>query len=196
MATQTNRAIAWLDLLEQLASLMKIPAVHWADAWPDGGVKPRSRPAVRHLPSVLRLGDAATAPVCALINQQHPVLHWRRNSSYGDADFLDGYAYCELIGPSGHWRHEQIALGLLLLGPRVTYPPHAHPAAEIYAVVAGRASWQQGDGVWRTRGPADTIHHASMEPHAMRTDDEPLLATYVWQDHLHEPARLLDPPRD
>jgi hypothetical protein len=30
-----------------------------------------------------------------------------------------------------------------------------------------------------------------MEPHAMRTTDEPLLAAYLWQDHLKKPARLL-----
>ena len=58
--------------------------------------------------------------------------------------FLDGYAYCEVVGPHGHLRHPDVAMGLLLLGPHITYPEHAHPAAEIYAVVAGRAEWLQG----------------------------------------------------
>ena len=60
-------------------------------------------------------------------------------------------------------------MGLLLLGPHITYPEHAHPAAEIYAVVAGRAEWLQGDRIWRNRAPGELIRHASMEPHAMRT---------------------------
>ncbi len=177
---------------DRLAALMKMPAVSWRDeVRPDGDVEPRSQPVLRYLPSALGLGDTTTAPICALINQLNPSLQWRRNSSYADADFLDGYAYCELVGPSGHRRNRGLALGLLLLGPHVTYPAHAHPAAEIYTVIAGRAQWQQGDRVWRTRAPADTIRHASMEPHAMRTTDEPLLAAYLWQDHLDEPARLL-----
>lgn len=169
-----------------------MPGNRWRDqAQPDGDVGPRSQPVLRHLASALCLGDATTAPICALINQVNPILHWRRNSSYADADFLDGYAYCELVGPSGHQRDIEIALGLLLLAPHVTYPAHAHRAAEIYAVIAGRAQWQQGDRVWRSRAPADTIHHAAQEPHAMRTMHEPLLAVYLWQDHLDEPARLL-----
>ncbi len=191
LTLQMDRERAWHDLLDQLAAVLKIPAVRWSDAPPDGDVGPRSQPVLRHLPSALRLGDTSTAPICTLVNQLNPALQWRRNSNYAGADFLDGYAYCELVGPSGHWRSADIALGLLLLGPHITYPSHAHPAAEIYAVVAGRAQWRQGDGVWRVRAPLDTIHHAALEPHAMRTNDEPLLAAYLWQDHLHEPARLL-----
>jgi Dimethlysulfonioproprionate lyase len=191
LTLQINREVSWRDLLERLAALLKMPAVRWSDAPPDGDVGPRSQPVLRHLPSALSLGDTTTAPICALVNQLNPALQWRRNSRYAGADFLDGYAYCELVGPSGHRRNADIALGLLLLAPHTTYPSHAHAAAEIYAVVAGRAQWRQGDGVWRTRAPSDTIHHAALEPHAMRTSDEPLLAAYVWHDHLHEPARLL-----
>jgi hypothetical protein len=192
LTAHLSRDSDWRDLLDRLVVLLKTPTVRWRDgASPDGSVEPRSQPVLRHLPTALRLGDPTTASVCALIDRLSPVLQWRCNESYTGADFLDGYAYCELVGPNGHRRHADIALGLLLLGPRVTYPPHAHPAAEIYAVIAGRAQWQQGDGVWRTRAPSATIHHAPMEPHAMRTTDEPLLAAYLWQDHLDKPARLL-----
>ncbi|HEY6598534.1 MAG TPA: dimethylsulfonioproprionate lyase family protein [Pseudomonadales bacterium] len=192
MTAHLSRDSDWRDLLDRLVVLLKTPTVRWRDgAPPDGSVEPRSQPVLRHLQTALRLGDPMTASVCALIDRLSPVLQWRRNENYAGADFLDGYAYCELVGPSGHRRQADIALGLLLLGPRVTYPPHAHPAAEIYVVIAGRAQWQQGDGVWRTRAPSATIHHASMEPHAMRTTDEPLLAAYLWQDHLDKPARLL-----
>ena len=45
---------------------------------------------------------------------------------------------------------------------------------------------------WQERPPASVITHASMEPHAMRTGAEPLLAAYLWRDHLHEPARLVE----
>ena len=96
--------------------------------------------------------------ICASIDRlASRRLQWRQNPNYVGADFLDGYAYCELVGPRGHLQHADVALGLLLLGPRVTYPEHAHPAAEIYGVVAGRAEWLQGDRIWRRRTPGELI---------------------------------------
>jgi len=138
----------------------------------------------------LRLCDDATVHLREPLDAMRTSLQWRRNSAYAHADFLDGYGYCELLGPTGHVREASVAMGLLLLAPGITYPAHAHPARETYAVVAGRAQWCQGDGGWRVRSPGDRIEHASNEPHAMRTVAEPLLAAYLWHDHLHEPARL------
>ena len=192
MARQSNGETGWRDLLGRLAKLMEMTDVRrLRTARLDRTVRPMARPASRHLPIALTLGNADSQPICVLLNQLKYVLHWRQNPSYAGAEFLDGYAYCELLGPSGHWVHPRLALGLLLLGPEVTYPEHAHPAEEIYAVIAGRAQWRQADDVWRLRIPGEIVHHASMEPHAMRTTDEPLLAAYLWQDHLHEGARLL-----
>ena len=133
----------------------------------------------------------ATAHLRAPLEAVRTSLHWRQNSAYANADFLDGYGYCELLGPTGHARDASVAMGILLLAPRVTYPLHAHPARETYAVVAGRAQWRRGDGGWRVRSPGDRIEHASNEPHAMRTTNEPLLAAYLWHDHLDRPARLI-----
>jgi Dimethlysulfonioproprionate lyase len=54
------------------------------------------------------------------------------------------------------------------------------------------ASWQQGEGVWRKRRPGTVIHHASDEPHAMRTGAQPLLALYLWRSaNLDQKAHLL-----
>ena len=46
-------------------------------------------------------------------------------------------------------------------------------------------------GSQRALRVGELIRHATMEPHAMRTADEPLLAAYLWQDHLDDGARLL-----
>lgn len=201
---KTNLETDWRDLLRRLAILLGMKGERslddarpdcGSDSQVDRGVELPSLAVLRYVDSALAGGDSVTAPICVLIDQLKTELRWRQNASYVRADFvadfLDGYAYCELLGPSGHRVRGDIALGLLLLAPRVTYPAHAHPAAEVYAVIAGRADWRQGDGVWRRREPGQRIHHASMEPHAMRTADEPLLAAYLWQDHLHEGARLL-----
>lgn len=185
--------IAWRDLFDRLAMLLGMSASGAVNnARLDATVQPAAPlPVVRHLPAVLELGAADTRPICASVGRLRSQLRWRQNANYSGADFLDGYAYCELVGPLGHLRHAEVALGLLLLGTHITYPEHVHQASETYAVVAGHAEWRQGDRVWRARAPGDRIQHASMEPHAMRTSDEPLLAAYLWQDHLHEGARLL-----
>jgi hypothetical protein len=47
------------------------------------------------------------------------------------------------------------------------------------------------DAVWRDRRPGAVIHHASDEPHSMRTATEPLLAMYIWRsEQLNQKARL------
>jgi quercetin dioxygenase-like cupin family protein len=70
---------------------------------------------------------------------------------------------------------------VLVLGPRVHYPAHHHAALELYVPLSGTARWQQGGGPYALRAPGSAIEHASNEPHAMRTDDEPLLALYCWR---------------
>jgi hypothetical protein len=183
----------WRDLIDRLTRLLGKPLANPLDgARLDAAVQPTGAlPVERHLEVALQLATTATWPIAQPIDRIRRALCWRQNQNYSGADFLDGYAYCELVGPHGHVRHADIALGLLLLGPHVTYPEHAHPSTEIYAVVAGHTEWRQGDRVWRRRAPGDLIHHASMEPHAMRTSAEPLLAAYLWQDHLGDGARLV-----
>ena len=184
----------WHDLIDRLARLLRESAISRQDARLDATVQPADPlPVERHLKAALQLAPAATLQIAKRVDRVRVALRWRQNPNYSQADFLDGYAYCELLGPKGHLRDPRIALGLLLLGPHVIYTEHAHPAAEVYAVVAGRAEWRQGDRIWRVRVPGERIHHASMEPHAMRTSAEPLLAAYLWQDHLGEGARLVRP---
>lgn len=201
MTTATDSEIRWQELLRRLATLFAMTDLQRfddarvdvaSDVLHDDGVEPRSFAVLHHLDRALAVKGEVTSPICVAFQRVKSTLRWRQNSSYARADFLDGYAYCELVGPGGHRKRDDVALGVLLLGPHVIYPEHAHPAAETYIVLSGCAQWRQGDGVWRAREPGERIRHASMEPHAMRTADEPLLAAYLWQDHLHEGARLLE----
>jgi quercetin dioxygenase-like cupin family protein len=177
--------------MERLGALLGVAdRWRWADARLDTSVQHAGLPVLHCFQAALDLCNGVTAHVRAPLEAVMTSLHWRRNSAYANADFLDGYGYCELLGPAGHMRDASVAMGILLLAPCVTYPPHAHPARETYVVIAGRARWRQGDGGWLMRQPGDRIEHAPNEPHAMRTTDEPLLAAYLWHDHLHEGARL------
>lgn len=195
MTTLRNAEFAWRDLTAGLTSLFGGLAPHLLDARLDATVQPMQHMRVlSYLNVALQLGTGVTRSLCESVDRLRSELRWRQNPNYAGAEFLDGYAYCELIGPHGHLRHSEVALGLLLLGPHITYPEHAHTAAEIYAVIAGQAEWLQGDRIWRGREPGELIRHASMESHAMRTSDQPLLAAYLWQDHLADGARLVRAP--
>lgn len=110
-------------------------------------------------------------------------LEWRQTYGAGDfgADFLARYGWTELVGLRGPIPSERVAAGFLLLGPEVTYPPHAHEAAEVYLPLSGVAWWQKGDGAFAPVPVGQAIWHAPWVPHAMRTGAEPLLALYLWR---------------
>lgn len=133
-----------------------------------------------HLPAWLRRA-AASLGSCT----------WRRNPTYGDAAFLERYAYAELVGPGGDVPFSGAAFGLLALAPHTHYPAHAHPAVESYVVLLGTAEWQAGAAPWATQHPPALVHHPSGVPHAMRTGAEPLLAAWLWTGDLTAPARLV-----
>ena len=190
----------WQEMFEGLAEMFPADASsvrHRSSRL--GALPPQFQSVLQYLADALARAPSSTTAVCTSLTALQGALHWRQNASYSDPEFLRGYGYCELLGPAGHWLSNRISLGLLLLGPNLTYPEHLHPATELYVVLSGNAQWRQGRDPWRRRPPASVIEHASMEPHAMRTGAEPLLAAYLWRDHLHEPARLLEravPPGD
>ena len=180
----------WLGVIDAVAELFG------ADALRVRGKPLRGRRLQPSLPLPVegclgRALDSGDARICSRMREVRRQLRWRRNSSYADAQWLDGYGYCELLGPNGHWRHTSLAMGLLLLAPWVCYPPHVHPATEVYVVISGTAFWRKANEPWRRRAPGSRILHHADEPHAMRTGRQPLLAAYLWLDHLQQPARLL-----
>ena len=126
-----------------------------------------------------------------------PRLTWAQNPNYRRSppspDFLDNYGYAVLAGPSDGppalARHDQLAFGVLLLGPHTHYPLHHHPAAEVY-IPLNRAEWWRGDGPWREEAAGAVIHHPPNMPHATRAGGAPLLALYLWRGELATHAIL------
>lgn len=154
------------------------------------------------LPVLASLRSAlALAPPSDLVDALAVVAdgaNWTQTASYVDdppaPDFLDGYAHATIAGPRDGGRRSddpgRIALGLLLLGPRVDYPRHHHPADEVYLPLT-EASWVHGADDDLTRVPPGTvIHHEPWQPHGMRTGDDPLLALYVWTGDVTTPSRF------
>lgn len=193
MTTTTPSREQWELALLQLASLFGGVGAGLRSA---GSVRQtvgvKQLPVLRHLPTALGNADAATQGVCAALSALSDALCWRQNPNYTDRQFLDGYAYCELLGPSGHLHHDTISAGLLLLQPGLLYPEHAHPAIETYVVLSGRGQWRQGNAQWQTRVAGERITHATMETHAMHSGTDPLLAAYLWEGDLAQAARLVE----
>lgn len=157
------------------------------EGWPEARVTREVVPA--GLPVCGVLGAAAAgAPVgfaalVAGLRDGAAGLRW--GQTYGAAEFgeafLQGYGWTELIGLRGPIASDAVAVGFLLLGPGVEYPPHAHEAVEVYLPLSGTAEWLRGDGPFAPVAPGVAIRHPSWMPHAMRTEAEPLVAAYVWR---------------
>ncbi|GAB4184896.1 MAG: hypothetical protein OHK0024_25070 [Thalassobaculales bacterium] len=150
---------------------------------------------LRWLPAV---EAAATTPAMQPVREAFlayaPAAAWRQNPGYSAATmgeaFMDGYGYVEPLGPGRAVDCAELRIGLLVLGPQLLYPDHAHPAEEIYHVVAGSARWwREGEG-WAVHGPGAMIHHPPGIRHAMETAGPPLLALYCWGGQVQPHARL------
>lgn len=157
------------------------------EGWPDLRVTRVVAPAT--LPVCVMLEAAAAgapdafAPLVAGLCRGAAGLRWGQTYGVADfgADFLQGYGWTELIGLRGPIASDSVAVGFLVLGPGVAYPPHAHEATEVYLPLSGVAEWQRGDAPHAPVAPGVAIRHPAWMPHAMRTGAEPLVAAYVWR---------------
>ena len=161
-------------------------------------LEPKRLPACRHWKPALALANRQSAAIAEALTPLGDVFHWLQNPNYTDAamgdGYMDNYAYTNVVGGRSLLGGGDYTLGVLLLGPGLTYPPHAHPAEEIYYVVGGRAEWRRGDESWTHRSPGSLIHHPSGLVHATRTGPEPLLALYFWWGDIETHARLAGTP--
>lgn len=110
-------------------------------------------------------------------------IEWTANPSY-PAEIQAIYRYKELIGDADQdWPgvpQLDVRMGVVELQPGALYPFHAHPAPEIYYVVAGTARWSINDETFDA--PAGTaIRHHPHDRHAMENiGTEPLRLVYFW----------------
>jgi Dimethlysulfonioproprionate lyase len=146
-------------------------------------VVPATITALGLLPEIQAAAPAFSRNLVKDIARAAPSMTWRQTYKEADvgAEFLRNYGYSEIIGTSGLVPSEHIACGFLILGPRTDYPLHQHEAEEVYIPLSGTAAWKKGNGGWHERTPGTVIHHASNEPHAMRTGASAFLGLYLWR---------------
>jgi quercetin dioxygenase-like cupin family protein len=138
-------------------------------------------PVARYFEAALGAGTSATSDILDAVRSVIGFLPWY--NSYpkrdDDPDLGERIAFAEIIGPEAPLKSASVCLGLTLIGPNTYYPPHAHPAIELYYVISGTATWT-ADGISRQNSPGAFILHPSEIVHAMRTEREPHLAVYSW----------------
>ena len=189
------------QLLEQthafLISLNAPGLIPFLSDWPRTSQRranvPASLSVLSWLPQIKANAPPSSATLVGELSKLSAVLTWHQTYKQPmvGAAFLDNYGYTELLGLTGPVPSQHLACGFLLLGPSTMYPRHRHEAEEIYVPLSGTAAWQHGTQGWREESPGTVIHHASDEPHAMRTGIQPLLALYLWRsDNLNQKSRL------
>lgn len=116
-------------------------------------------------------------------------LPWRY--SYAPRPDAPGLAsrmgWAELVGPAAPVHSDLVGFGLTLISGQTYYPPHSHPAVELYRVLAGTSEWTL-EGRTSLRQAGDFILHPAHAIHAMRALDAPLLALYSWSGDIVSPT--------
>ena len=196
--TETALDTGFLGLLQERLARMAtnpFPAGPEAQAllplWPPPAqarrLEPAELPACAYLGAALELGMAGPeSPIAGGLASLAPRLRW--TYSYSPDPRWPGLerriAFTEVLGATAIWPSERMLLGFTLIAPHTSYPAHAHPAIELYLVVAGAAAWQVGDAPAAIRPPGSVIVHQSGAPHAMTTGAEPMLALFTWRGDL------------
>jgi mannose-6-phosphate isomerase-like protein (cupin superfamily) len=116
-------------------------------------------------------------------------LEWRTPSKDPEdgpdvAIFLRNFAAATVIGDGGLLPSDKVSAGFSLQASDTYYPPHAHHAEESYWIIGGDGDWKVGTKAWFAVKPGDSIYHESGARHAMQTNEQPLLAVWLWTSHL------------
>ena len=141
-------------------------------------VEPGDPPATRYLDAIVAAADLH--PVAISLGSAIKSLDWTEGDLPMPASFKGRYAFVTLIGEGTSVPDDRFYFGLYMQAPQTYYPSHWHRAEELYYVLSGTASWQQGNGTLTGKSPGTLIHHAPDEPHVMETHVAPLLAMWAW----------------
>lgn len=119
-----------------------------------------------------------SAPVVRALRRVVNKLVWRYGYERVPPGLKRRYAYAELMGPRGPVASERLILGLVLFGPKCTYPVHSHDGiTESYVCLSGVVS-ENDAGVY---APGSLLFTPPNKPHRITTGDfEPTLLAYAW----------------
>lgn len=126
------------------------------------------------------------------IREASDAVHWRetyKNTGIGD-EFMDTFGcYC-IIGENAPFWSDTIRLFMVYMPNGLYYPWHQHPAEEMYLVISGSAVFRRESCQDAILYEGDTSFHASNQPHAMETTNEPVLCLVAWRNEFQTPPVL------
>lgn len=96
------------------------------------------------------------------------------------------FAYAEFAGPHGPVLTAELILGVVLFGPKCTYPAHTHEGlTESYYTLSGAVS-ENDEGVY---APGSLIFNPPGRMHRITVgDNEPSLLAYAWHGPIDKLA--------
>jgi mannose-6-phosphate isomerase-like protein (cupin superfamily) len=171
----------YLDTVDSALVRDAVARIEWN--MPARALAPHALPCLAQLDRIVELAPASAIPLMKLLAERQGDLRWGQTYSVSDfgQTFIENYGWLEVFGTRGHFVNDEVAAGLLILGPDLVYPDHHHIAEEIYIPLTGGTEWHKGGSGFRVREAGEVIHHPSNVSHAMRTGKEPLLALYLWR---------------
>ncbi len=140
----------------------------------------------------------AASPLARAIIAAGPDAHWRETYKGTDigGDFLSRFGCYAIIGPNAPWTSETFAAFMVYMPAGLWYPYHQHPAEELYYILAGSAEFLAAGKAPQIAKAGDGVFHATSQPHATRTLEEPLLALVLWRNHFGTRPVLCPAPDD
>lgn len=152
----------------------------------DRELQPSRHALLAQVPEAARAAGAAWEAALLPVASQLP---WRYSyAARRDAPGLeDRMAWAELVGPAAPIHSDVVGFGITFITRDTFYPPHRHPAVELYAVVSGSSQWTL-EGRTRLCQAGDFVLHPADAVHAMRSLGAPLLAIYAWTGDIVSPT--------
>ena len=193
-----TRAV-WEGLLEAVREVHGAAATADFCAFP-GDLRETAFEACDHPAAGVFLGDDLGATpygaTVEAIRRASPHAHWRetyKGTAIGD-DFMARFGcYC-LIGPDAPWTSDEMYGFFVYMPAGLWYPWHEHPAEEMYLVLAGEGLFFKEGAEPRRLGPGEAAFHGGSVPHALLTEEKPVLAYVIWRNGF-ETAPMLTPGR-
>ena len=154
----------------------------WPHAQP-APLAPSPIPAARLVADWAEAGSDPQAALHAAIRAIAPLVRWQQTYTEAEVgrDFLNRYGWFELVGPTGHFRSDEIRAYIAYWGPGLYYPWHLHEAEELYYVIAGSARFEAEGLPPQVLGPGALRFHATNQPHAMTTEEDGILTLVLWR---------------
>lgn len=136
-------------------------------------------PVTTHLSRAMDLGERGVMQGMArALREVRGDLEWKYGYERPPKPLVKKYAFCEILGPNGPVKADDLILGFVLFAPSTTYPQHNHPEIEeSYISISG--SWSENNSA--VFSPGSLILNTPGAKHRITTGAiDPCLLAYAW----------------